>query len=256
METYTTCIIFTLFTLDYLDEYIENIALAMDKLKYKIERQIVGKHSNAKREHYHIVVKISYSRTPVKHLNRQLTPLLSQLKLEHKISFYHNDDPQYDETKAFMYPLKEHQNQIQNQVLYTKHAYNISEEDFKAYTITATSIYDAALYDAQQKADKKLLLEETTESKYAFLDKELFGISNYDNNTYYAVGEFGDFKGQIIQIKLKAVCRTLLKYQKIQYLEQNKKCFKIGAIMDLAISYLYFRNLCSEDELLGYKLNL
>lgn len=253
METHTTCITFTLFTIDYLDEFIAKIATVMDKLKYKIEKQIVGKHSNAKRVHYHIAVKISYSKLPVKHLNRQLTPLLNEKNLDYKISFYHNDDPKYDEQKPFMYPLKESENTAENKILFSKYATNISYDDYHSYTLTAISIYDKILYEKKQKDEKKLILEDTTESKYAFLDKELFSIDNYDNDTIYAVG---DFKSQIIQIKLKRVCSTLLKYQKIQYLEQNKKCFKIGAIMDLAISYLYFRNLCTEDELLGYKLNL
>lgn len=225
----------------------------MDKLEYKIEKQIVGKHSNAKREHYHIAVKISYSKSPVKHLNRKLTPLLNEQDLDYKISFYHNDDPKYDEKKPFMYPLKETENKVQNQILYTKYALNVSEEEFASSSLTASSIYDKILYEKKQKDEKKLILEDTTESKYAYLDKELFGISDYDNDTIYAVSEF---KVKNIEKKLKAVCKTLMKYQKIQYYEQNKKCFKIGAIMDLAISYLYFRELTDEDELLDYKFKL
>ncbi|WP_445775508.1 hypothetical protein, partial [Shewanella sp.] len=124
---------------------------------------------------------------------------------------------------------------------------------FASSSLTASSIYDKILYEKKQKDEKKLILEDTTESKYAYLDKELFGISDYDNDTIYAVSEF---KVKNIEKKLKAVCKTLMKYQKIQYYEQNKKCFKIGAIMDLAISYLYFRELTDEDELLDYKFKL
>ncbi len=254
MENHTTtCITFTLFTVHYLDEYISKLKSVMDKLEYKIDKLIVGKHSNAKREHYHIAVKISYSKSPVKHLNRKLTPLINEQNLDYKISFYHNDDPKYDEKKPFMYPLKESENKVQNQILYTKYAVNISEEEFASYTLTASSIYDKILYEKKQQQEKKLILEDTTESKYAYLDKELFSITDYDNDTIYAVG---DFKVLKIEKKLKAVCKTLMKYQKIQYLEQNKKCFKIGAIMDLAISYLYFRNLTDEDELLDYKFRI
>lgn len=253
MENHSTCITFTLFTIHYLDEFISKINAVMDKLEYKIERRIVGLHSNAKREHYHIAVKISYLKNPVKHLNRKLTPLLNEKDLDYKISFYHNDDSKYDEEKPFMYPLKESQNKTQNKALYTKYAVNIPEETFSSYTITACAIYDKVQYDKLQKDEKKQILEDTTESKYSFLDKELFNILNYDNDTIYAVSEF---RSQNIEKKLKSVCKTLMKYQKIQYLEQNKKCFKIGAIMDLAISYLYFRELTDEDELLDYKFKL
>lgn len=251
--SYSTCITFTLFTVNYLDEFITNVSKVMDKIQYKIDKQIVGFHSNAKREHYHIAVKISYSKSPVKHLNRKLTPLLNEPNLDYIISFYHNDDPKYDEKKPFMYPLKESQNQVQNKILYTKYAINISEEEFASNSITASAIYDKALYEKKAKIEKKMILEDTTESKYQYLDKEIFSITDYDNDTIYAVG---DFKCQKIEKKLKVVCKTLMKYQKIQYLEQSKKCFRIGSIMDLAISYLYFRELTTEDELLGYKFNL
>ncbi len=249
----TTCITFTLFTLNYLDEFISKIDEVMKKLEYTIERRIVGLHSNAKREHYHIAVKISYSKNQVKHLNRKLTPLLNEKDLDYKISFYHNDDPKYDETKPFMYPLKEHQNKTHNETLHRKYAIDISEEDFKSYLLTSSAIYDKILYEKKQKDEKQIILQDTTESKYKYLDTELFNIIDYDNDTIYAVS---DFKCQNIENKLKSVCKTLLKYQKIQYLEQNKKCFKIGALMDLAISYLYFRNLVSEDELLDYKYRI
>ncbi len=153
-----TCITFTLFDLQFLDEFYFIIKdILEEKLKYKILKQIVGKHSNAKREHYHLAVLVSYSAKPLIHLNRKLTPLINtkQRQVDFKISFYHNDDPKYDEQKPFMYPLKESKNQEQNKTLYGKYSHGISLSEFNHYSITAIGIYDKMCYDLEQKKNNK-----------------------------------------------------------------------------------------------------
>lgn len=251
-----TCITFTLFDLKFLDEFYHLVKDILEgKLKYKIEKLIIGKHSKAKREHYHLAVLVSYSNKPLIHLNRRLTPLINTngRKVDFKISFYHNDDPKYDEQKPFMYPLKESQNQEENKTLYDKYHYNILLSEFNHYSVTAIGIYDKMCYDLERKQKQQQQEEETTENKYKYLDNELFNIQDYDKDTIYPTGEFRSYN---IEKKLKMVCKSLLRYQRILHHERHKKVFKITSIMDLAISYLYFRDLVSEDELLEWKYRI
>lgn len=249
----TTCITFTLFTTHYLYEFYSRIHDVMKKLDYKIEKMIIGKHTNSSRPHYHIAVKISYTSKQLKCFNRKLTQELKQKDLDFKISFYHNDDPKYDEEKPFMYPLKEVDNTAENKILYDQYAINISKEEYQRYTITSQGIYNEILYKKKSKEEQEIIKKDTTDSKYKYLDKELLGIENYDNDTIYPVISI---MNENYEKKVKVVCTYLLKYQKIQYLENNKKCFKIGALQDLALSYLYFRNLISEEEIIYNKIRI
>lgn len=251
-----TCLTFTLFDCQFIDEFYDIIVkIFQDKLKYNIDKIIVGKHSNAKREHYHLAFLVSYSTSSLKHLNRKLTPLINNKdrNVDFKISFYHNDDPKYDEIKPFMYPLKESQNKEQNKTLFSKYSYNILLSEFEQWSITAIGIYDKICYDLNQKKEQQLQKEDTTKSKYKYIDKELFNILDYDSDTIYPLG---DFMSKNIEQKLKEICKILLRYQKLQFQTSDKLVFKITSIMDLAISYLYFRNLVTEDELIEYKYKI
>ena len=247
-----TCVTFTLFSIDLLDETIQLLEKVFKDLKYTMIRRITGLHSNSKRPHYHIAVLLSYGQKPVKHFNRQITTKLGSEYLgDLKISFYHNDDKNYDVEKPFMYPLKEKTNSENNDLLWEQYAFNVPRETYNRWKETAISIYDAILYKRHQEMELKDIREDTTKSKYNYLDKHVLKKET-DTDTPYMT----KFRQRDFQSKLKEVCKALLQYQREQHEENNKLTFRVGSIMDLAISYLYFRKMASEDEVLFYKYAL
>ena len=247
----STCATFTLFSIDLLEETINKLENVFKELNYNLLRRITGLHSNSKRPHYHIAVLLAYSQKPVKHFNRQITSKLKDYLGDLKISFYNNDDKDYNLEKPFMYPLKEETNSETNDQLWEKYSINVPRPQYETWKQTATAIYNALQYKRKQDQDLKEIREDTTQSKYNYLDKHVL-LKDDEHDTPYMT----QFRQQDFNIKLKLVCKSLMRYQKQQHEENNKQTFRVGAIMDLAISYLYFRKLANEDEILLYKFNL
>ena len=228
----------------------------MNELKYNIEKMIIGKHDNATRSHYHIGTIVTYqSKTYIKHFHRKLREQLTQKKAtdvlgDFKISFRHQTDEEYNEANVLQYPLKEKDNDHENKRLYDAYSKGITEEEFKSYTITSQAIYNQAKYEKEQKEKKDILKKSNADTKYEYLDQSLGIIANEISPTFITLRE------QTLEEKIKKCLIICLKFEKHQHELNQKKVFKISSHMDLVLSYLYFRNLTTEEELIYQKFKM
>lgn len=218
---------------------------------FNIISQTLGLHKNATRRHFHISQHIHTNITKeIKNWDKKLLPLFSDFKkqykdiLDIKLSIRKTTDDDYDKIKLHAYPLKEYESITD--ILYRELCFPFNDDEIEVLRKYANQIYQVAKYEYERKKEKEILENDNVENKYIYIDKKLderfendyMAKHNWIHNTHY-------------DTKLREVCKILLQYQKCQFEENNKRTFKISAIKDLGISYLYFRNYATEDELLG-----
>lgn len=235
-------------TLFKIDDIETDTQLIVDTLKteYTIEKLIVGKHTDAPRPHYHIGIVVTYTgKQYLKHFNRKLTQILKDLSLENKkISTKNKDDPIYNADMCLMYPLKESEHTTTNHQLYTTLSFGISEDEYTELHTQATNQYDKIRAKRDLEQQQKLKEKDNTIAKYQHLDDSI------DTKNIIT------FRENTIEYKIKYCLSQLLKYQRIQFQENDKLTFRINSMMDLTLSYLYNRHHIDEEELIRYKFHM
>lgn len=227
--------------------FIDMIEKAYKDKNYKLVYQSVGLNVNATRRHHHINTVIETEQKDIKNWDSRVLPLIQEWKSKNKekvdvyLSIWRTDDPKFELRRLIGYPLKEYEKF--NQIVYLQYFVGLSHEEIEEYRKLANEIYQKAKYEYLKNKEKKLLEEETTDNKYEYITKTL------DLSTSDKILERDRFKNNDIRVKINIVKSILFKYQKLQFHQNNKKVFKLSAIKELAISYLYFMDLCNEDEL-------
>jgi hypothetical protein len=223
-----------------------------EKINYLIEMLTFGIHKNAKRKHTHIGFIFETNNDKIiKCWNKKIGDMIDKVfrdKYDIKISFNDNVEDK-DIRNVLAYPLKEYEKN--NQILDRQRFMNISEEYLEELRKFANTEYQNVKYKREQEAKRAMIEEESVAHKYEYLDEQLKKYSYLEDITQYQT-----FKASSIENKLKTIISHLLKYQMLQHKENNKLTFKTNCLMDLAISYLYFRHLISENEIMEYKFRL
>lgn len=238
-----TAITFTYFTdIDSIDDIVINTITQLKNLNYTIEKLTIGHHTDATREHYHLCVVLSYSGKYLKHFNRSLTTKLKDLPKDKKISFYHQDQKDYNELKGLMYPLKETEHEEENRELFSRYTIGLTIEEWEKLLIEAQQLYSEVVKKREDKEAEKEDKQNAVKLKYQILDDAInelqFANFRYDYNTTR---------------KIRFCIQHLLKHARNEYIENDKHTFKIQSMMDLAISYLYNKQHITEDDIIDLK---
>ena len=221
-----------------------------EEKKYKVVKMTIGIHQNASRNHIHIGHVLYIGDKKLAHWDKHLRTHILLLdnsikeKIDIKISYKDNIE-ELDVHNVLAYPLKEYKTDLE--IRYIEQFIGLEQKEINHLRDYAHQIYLTKLYDNKTKEDKKIIEEENSDSKYKYLDNEL-EISDLLRKIH--------FREKQPEQKLKQVLGLLLKYEKLQHLEKNKKVFRTNCLLDITISYLYFRELISEDEIISYKFRI
>ena len=223
-----------------LEQYVEK--------KYIVEKLTMGLHQNANRLHWHMGHLVEIGEKKIIHWDKHLRGLITladfdnsiKEKIDIKITF--NDKVGSDDIlNVLAYPLKEYT--IYSEIREIKQFIGLEEKELEAKRDYAHQIYLTAKYERKCKEEKKIIREDSLTSKWQFLDEEL---------KIECLGNKLLFKERTIESKIREVYKILLRYEKLQNKENDKKSFRINCVRDNAISYCYLRGLASEDEISDY----
>lgn len=217
---------------------------------YNILSQTIGLHVNATRRHFHIAQYVDTNvQKQIKNWDKKILPLFTEFKKQHKdildmkLSVRQSTDDDFDLQKLHAYPLKEYESITD--VKHRELCFPFDDNQLNDLRKYSNQIYQVAKYEYERKKEKEIIENDNVENKYNYLDKKL-------------EEQFNDYKDKHnwihhtdYTVKLRQIQRYLLQYQKLQFEENNKRTFKLSAIKDLSISYLYFRNYATEDDLIG-----
>ena len=221
-----------------------------EEKKYKVVKMTIGLHKNASRNHIHIGHTLFVGDKKLAHWDKHLRtfPLLQDKlnkdKIDIKISYKDNIE-EIDIRNVLAYPLKEYK--TNEDIKYLGDFIGLTEKEIFNLRDYAHQIYLVKSYDKKTQDEKKIIEEENTDNKYKYIDNEL-QLENIIHKIH--------FREKPIEIKIKQILGILFKYEKLQHLEKNKKVFRVNCMMDLAISYLYFKDLGSEEEIIGFKFRI
>lgn len=210
----------------------------------------IGIHKNASCPHIHLGHVLYVGLKQLAHWDKHLRGLINldkntfNDKIDIKIS-YKDKVGAVDIQNVLAYPLKEYE--TETEIKYIEQFIGLTQKEIYNLRDYANQIYKRKLYENKKSEDKKIIEEENTDSKYKYLDTEL-QIDNHLTKIR--------FKENPITLKLKQVLIKLLNYEKLQHIEKNKRVFRSNCMLDLAISYLYFRELANEEEIIEYKFRL
>lgn len=222
------------------------------KINYIIEKLTFGLHQNANRKHTHIgLIFETNNDKSIKCWNKKIGDMIDKTfreKYDIKISFKDGIGDS-DVRNVLAYPLKEYEKN--NQIIDRQRFLNIDEEYLEELRRFANTEYQNAKYRREQAAKKAMIEEESVMHKYQYLDEQLKKYSYLEGDN-----EYQTFKSSSIEHKLRTVISQLLKYQMLQHKQTNKLTFKTNCMMDLAISYLYFKHYINENEIMEYKFKL
>jgi len=227
--------------------FIELIEKVYKDKNYKLVYQSVGLNVNATRRHHHINTLVETEQKDIKNWDTRILPDIKDWKDKNKqkvdvyLSIWKTEDPKFELRRLIGYPLKEYEHF--NQITLIEWFVGLTHEEIEQYRKTSNEIYQKAKYEYLKNKEKKLIEEETVDNKYEYITKTL------DISTSDRIMERDRFKNMDIRTKINCVKTILLKYQKLQYHQNNKKNFKLSAIKELATSYIYLMDLASEDEI-------
>lgn len=228
--------------MDQSDEFREWLSnsypeLVARALKYRLVHVISGRHckSNTGKVHWHINMIIETDEKDARKY-KDFGSKFRRLKINvpkeykelfpenYKIKYYYDSSPVYDES-CMGYPLKEY-------------------SDFTEIPLKLQYGYtDDEIENLRQKAHK-IWVKKYTE--YEAKQKEEQQLQEYlDDNVY-----FDNFVEINPLIKIRQVIRQILLYRKIQNRKGQIKSIQLTRLRDQATSYLYFKNLITEADIL------
>lgn len=220
--------------------------------KYQVVKMTMGLHKKANRLHYHIGHLVDIGEKNIIHWDKHLRGLIAladsdnsiKEKIDIKISF-NNTVEENDITNVLAYPLKEYTSI--DEVLHIQDFINLTKNDIESMRQYANGIYKQKCYEKQCKEKKKMETEDNLTSKWKFLDEQL--KIEYQE-------DFMSLKHLEYKWKLTKILHLLLDYETLQHQENDKKLFRVSTLNDVAISYLFYKKLLSNDEIIKYKFNL
>ena len=228
--------------IDECVSYVKNYHYeAMEQLGYIVEKATYGIHRNAKRFHfhYHSINVIPENVKIYKILNAKIKSLKINSLFPHKdfkipemkMSYHY----EFDEHAILMYPLKEYENnKNMKSDINIEHLCGITDDYLEKLRSEANKRYQ----ETQKEHEKKELMkmEKTQQKKdlYKYLD------------TVILTEEIPEGYGNIEHI-MRFTIKQMLKYYK-----ENLKNFSIHQLKNVAINYLYYKNIITENNIISY----
>lgn len=226
-----------------VEEYVKYIKIyhyeAMEQLDYTIKRVSYGIHRNASRYHihYHSINVIPDNVKIYKILNAKikslkinsLFPYQEFTPPEIKMSYHY----EFVEEDVLMYPLKEYENnKIMNLDINIEYIYNITDIHLEDLRAEANKRYQKAMKEHEKKELMKMEKTQHKKDLYSYLDKII----------YYAEIPEGSVNSVVVY-----TIKNVLKYYK-----ENKKNFSIHQLKNVAVNYLYFKDIITELNIIEY----
>lgn len=232
---------------DELEQYVAYIEQRhyhiIDELGYSILAATYGVHRNAKRMHMHYHTKnaIPLGSKHYKILNDKIKRLKcfqehilphKNFKLpEVKITFKYKYELDYDWWKSLAYPLKEYSSDEEmNKEVTEATCINVTECQLGEMRYYANDIYN--------ESQKQRIAEVEKQNKKADLYSHLDEVIITSNIPHY--------KGEI-EILVRYTVKHMLMYYKMK--NQN---FSIHQLKNVAINYLYFKEIIDEGDIVIY----
>jgi len=228
-----------------VEDYIEYIAKrhneTINELGYTLKYSSHGIHRNASRHHihYHSINVIPEDKKIYKILNAKIKTL--KMYKKHTLPYqdfeipavkisYHYD---FNEGAILGYPLKEYENnKIMNLDINIGYIYNISEIHLEELRATANKIYQNKMKEHEKQELKKMEKTQQKKDLYSYLDKVIF---------YAEIPE-----GSVNSVVVFTI-KHILKYYK-----ENNKNFSIHQLKNVAVNYLYFKEIITELNIIEY----
>lgn len=208
------------------------IKYQMDTLGYILQKACWGYHVIASRPHYHVLVLVD---TADQKTYKCLTPKLRSLTknippcTNYSVKYSLTDSTQsiFDED-CLAYGQKEYQSHNWAQ------SYGILEADLKAMQRRSATIWNKTVKEKNRKDKEK---RQQTE----LISFITLGITMDDQ---------GMNPSDDIQKKIDLVKRLVLRWKKNQYHLGNCKYVNVSQLRNQAISFLYFHDYASEEQIL------
>lgn len=232
---------------DELENYVKYIEKRhcdiAKELGYTIWGATYGVHRNAERihMHYHTKNTIPAGTKFYKILNDKIKRLKCYAVHEapHKqfkipkvhISFKYGNEEGYDWYKSLSYPLKEYSNDKEMEKEVTEETcINVAQCQLREMRKKANDIYNESQRQKMEELNKK--------NKKACLYNHLDEVIITSNIPHY--------KGEV-ELLVRYTVKHMLMYYKM-----NKQSFSIHQLKNVAINYLYFREIIDEGDIVIY----
>ena len=209
--------------------------LVAKQLKGKVTHVISGRHCQSANGHIHwhinIILKFEEGKyKKYKDLGSKIHRLKIDIPKEYKeifpkkyqVKFYYEDNPDYNE-QCMGYPLKEYAH-ITDVPLMLQQGYG--DEEIEELRKRAHSIWLPKFQEHQQKKEEEIKLKD-------YLDDHV----NVDEDSPPGY-------------KIRQVIRKILFYRKLQHKQGTTKSVQLTRLKDQAVSYLYFKNLITESDII------
>lgn len=235
---------------DSIDDHLNYIAQRhleiSNELGYELLEATCGVHRNASRchIHYHTVNEMNNTKVykilndKIKRLKcyKEYTLVHPKFKIpEVKITFKYENQEGYDQEKSLAYPLKEYDtdaDMLKDIDLNDNH--NISYERLKELRKNANDIYRESLNEQAKRDDQKAKKENKKTALYSHLDNVVI-----TTNIPHYHGE------------IETIVRYTVK-QMLIYYKMNNQNFSIHQLKNVAINYLYFKDIIDERDICVY----
>ena len=209
--------------------------LLAKELKGKVTHVISGRHcqSNTGKVHWHINMKLRFEKESYKKY-KDLGSKIRRLKIDipkeykelfpskYKISYYYEDDEKYDEA-CMGYPLKEYVSIMEVPIMLQL---GYEDEEIEELRKQAHKKWIKIFTERENKKNEEINLKD-------YLDDHV--VIDEDSSSGY---------------KIRQVIRQILFYRKIQNKQGNTKSVQLTRLKDQAVSYLYFKNLITESDII------
>lgn len=244
---------YTVFGFDASDSIFDNISYMtvrhksfMEELGYELLKFTVGVHRNAERMHLHfhtvneIGDKKMYKTLPakIKRLKAYSDHDLPHPKFmipKIKITVKYEEEDGYDTRKSLAYPLKEYDT---NECMFK----DIDFDD--VFGITLEELYDLRAYANSLYKEYVLKYNERQKQQEDKKDKKMALYDHLDK--VIVTTNIPDYNGEVCTIVRYTVKQMLI------YYKMNNQNFSIHQLKNVAINYLYFKEIIDERQICVY----
>jgi hypothetical protein len=235
-------------------DYLGKVDRLCDELKYEKLKVVYGKHRQSKRAHTHMtcILETNGSKTykgldsKVRRsagFNTSKTQDLLELfqSTDYKISVRTALDKGFNEMLGLGYPLKEYDNdgELEKDIRRSRHqsegggmfdlAYGVTDKEVYELRKEANDSYQIAKAYRAKQEEQELKGKNQKLSLYAYLDTQ---INIFECNEH-------------VDYKLRLVIKEILLYYK-----KENKSFRLNGLKDMAINYLYQKDLVESDDII------